>query len=197
MDMWLNQIAIRTKPLAKQAVIKLQRLKLYVLLSRRLVPDYTVVHEEQQGAQDVLANNDPDGQAADKPAGKTTMCGLSRLTAVSGSKVLGGAWLRRHTTDDGSPFSGYWFVSLNVRTLYRRMGIGEAIVLRAMDQARVEGASELRLYASEDNHTAIALYAKLGFEEFCPPFMEKIQANHVMRCGSRLVFMRKDLARLE
>jgi ribosomal protein S18 acetylase RimI-like enzyme len=48
---------------------------------------------------------------------------------------------------------------------YRRRGIGRALTERAMEGARLRGASEFWLHVRHDNPTAIKIYADLGFTE--------------------------------
>jgi GNAT superfamily N-acetyltransferase len=54
-------------------------------------------------------------------------------------------------------------VDLYVRHTHRRLGIGEALTVAAMEWAR-EGKDSLYLYVGSDNTKAINLYEKLDWE---------------------------------
>ena len=56
--------------------------------------------------------------------------------------------------------------SLAVETAHGRRGIGRELLRAAERYARAHGRTRLRLEARYDNHTAIAFYEKLGYENF-------------------------------
>ena len=58
-----------------------------------------------------------------------------------------------------------WLEDLFVREDARRLGLGSALVTRALAQARERGCRRVELDANEANHAALALYRKLGFSE--------------------------------
>jgi ribosomal protein S18 acetylase RimI-like enzyme len=61
------------------------------------------------------------------------------------------------------PYDGYWLSSLNVRVMYRGMGIGEELSKKVIARSREEGSRELSIMTREDNHKAVKLFRKLGF----------------------------------
>jgi ribosomal protein S18 acetylase RimI-like enzyme len=63
------------------------------------------------------------------------------------------------------PEQDWWIIGLGVRPLYRRRGIGEALVNEALARLREDGVSTVRLEVNRASRPAIALYRKLGFEE--------------------------------
>lgn len=54
-------------------------------------------------------------------------------------------------------------VSVGVRTVYRGMGVGELLLLAAIEQAMKHKAARLTLEVRVSNHVAQNLYAKYGF----------------------------------
>ena len=62
------------------------------------------------------------------------------------------------------PMRPAWILEdLFVAPAQRRKGIGEALMLHAEQFARQSGAERLTLSTARDNHTAQALYRKLGW----------------------------------
>lgn len=59
----------------------------------------------------------------------------------------------------------WWIAGLGVRPLFRRRGIGEALVGEALARLREGGVSKVRLEVNRANLPAIKLYRKLGFKE--------------------------------
>jgi GNAT superfamily N-acetyltransferase len=56
-----------------------------------------------------------------------------------------------------------WLEDLFVREHDRRHGLGRVLVETAMKRARARGCRRIELDVQEDNHTALAFYASLGF----------------------------------
>ncbi|WP_114964644.1 GNAT family N-acetyltransferase [Alkalilacustris brevis] len=54
-------------------------------------------------------------------------------------------------------------LTLAVAPEARRRGVGRALLLQAVQAARVRGAQEMFLEVASDNHAALALYAAAGF----------------------------------
>ena len=84
------------------------------------------------------------------------------FVAKKGQKVVGFAQLVRHSGGDKLE-AGYYLFSLNVRPLYRGLGIGQDLTKTIMTSAKSEGVSELSVITNEDNRTALGLFRKLGF----------------------------------
>jgi ribosomal protein S18 acetylase RimI-like enzyme len=59
----------------------------------------------------------------------------------------------------------WWIAGLGVRPLFRRRGIGKALVNEVLARLREGGASLVRLEVNRASLPAIALYRKLGFKE--------------------------------
>jgi len=57
-----------------------------------------------------------------------------------------------------------WLLNdLYVDANFRKQGIGEALIKTAMDFARTDGATYLKLETAVDNYTAQSLYESIGF----------------------------------
>jgi ribosomal protein S18 acetylase RimI-like enzyme len=76
------------------------------------------------------------------------------------SRVLGFVRAMRQ-----GPEQNWWIVGLGVRPLYRRRGIGEALVSEMLTHLREREVSEVRLEVNQASRPAVGLYRKLGFEE--------------------------------
>jgi ribosomal protein S18 acetylase RimI-like enzyme len=59
----------------------------------------------------------------------------------------------------------WWIAGLGVRPLFRRRGIGKALVGEALANLRAGGVSLVRLEVNRASLPAVALYRKLGFKE--------------------------------
>ena len=69
-------------------------------------------------------------------------------------------------------FVGLWYmageahiVSISVREAYRRQGLGELLLIGAVEMGMRHGVQVVTLEARVSNEAAIALYLKYGFEE--------------------------------
>jgi ribosomal-protein-alanine N-acetyltransferase len=58
-------------------------------------------------------------------------------------------------------------ITLNVAQNYRRKGVATELLQEIGDLLKQRGISECRLEVKEDNHAAIKLYHKLGYETIC------------------------------
>jgi len=74
----------------------------------------------------------------------------------------------------------WWIVGLGVRPLYRRRGIGEALVNEMLAHLREGGVSKVRLEVNRASRPAIALYRKLGFKEV-PRLGERTDEDDFLR----------------
>ena len=87
---------------------------------------------------------------------------VTNFVAKKGDKILGFAQLVRHS-EANTLDNGYYLFSLNVRLLYRGLGIGRDLAQQVMTRAKREGATELSVITNEDNRTALGLFLELGF----------------------------------
>jgi len=91
----------------------------------------------------------------------------------------------------GSAWGGHWLFSLIVQPRFRGLGIGEALTLKVVAKSAADGSKDLRLAVFEDNLTAIALYAKLGFEPITVDALEPGFAEEQAQTGRRRIVMCK------
>lgn len=78
---------------------------------------------------------------------------------------------KRHTTEFISGYVGFWYIideahisTLAVHPAERRTGIGEGLLIQAMEEAESLGAEVVTLEVRDSNKPAIGLYHKFGFE---------------------------------
>ncbi len=123
--------------------------------------------------RDVHGRADPDlpplPETTDRPGGGPL---LNRL--VSGARQM---WARRSTSwqpgqDLIAGFVGLWYmvdeahvVSIGVRTEYRGLGLGELLLISAIEQAVELKSRMVTLEVRVSNHVAQNLYKKYGFTE--------------------------------
>ncbi len=112
------------------------------------------------------------------------------FVAKKREKIIGFAQLVRHS-EGGTLDNGHWLFSLNVRLLYRGLGIGEELIRKVIRRARDEGASELSLLIYDDNHSALRLYHKLGFRtKNIEAIDEKIEKERAAGNRKKLILAR-------
>ncbi len=116
------------------------------------------------------------------------------FVAKKGGQVIGYINLVRRS-EECYPHDGHWLSSLWIKTPYRGMGIGEELSRNVMEQSRKEGAKGLDLLVFENNHRAIALYRKLGFQFMVIPALERVLENERRTLGRRRVCMSVHLDR--
>lgn len=82
------------------------------------------------------------------------------LVARWGEKIAGSIVISRHGS--GNKF---WLThGLVVKPLVRGLGIAQKLLLRAVLEARIEGAERIGLFVSKSNRAAVNLYQKNGFK---------------------------------
>ena len=164
--------------------------------TRRFRPVYRI-REATLGDLEVIdglatSSEDPGPSAS----GQGVAPNLTVYVAERGTTIIGSVRLMRHGDSD-SPHAGYWLYSLEVEFPYRALGVGEALTMRVIDQARAEHAPGLFLRVFEDNAPALALYRKLGFEPVALPALADDLAADVRNYGRRRVPLRKSLKPME
>jgi GNAT superfamily N-acetyltransferase len=107
--------------------------------------------------------------------------------------IIGQVSLVRHP-QESYPYVGHWFYALRVFPLWRRMGVGEALVQIVIDRAKAEKAPELFCLVFDDNSPALNLYGKLGFQRVVLPAFEELLKEEMQVLGRRRVLLRKALA---
>ncbi|HEX2034807.1 MAG TPA: GNAT family N-acetyltransferase [Chloroflexota bacterium] len=88
--------------------------------------------------------------------------GGEALVAVEGGEVVG--HLELLLCDETPPLGRYGHVeTLEVREDRRRLGIGRALLVHAVELTRAAGGTRLEVWTGDDNAPARALYAAAGF----------------------------------
>jgi len=119
---------------------------------------------------------------------------VTNFVAKRKNKIIGFVQLVRYP-ENTSFYEGYWLFCLMVRTLYRGMGIGKSLSQLVIERARAEGAKEILLFVYEDNHRAINLYRKLGFNMKLIPKLEVQLSKELESHGRRQMVMAKSLSK--
>ena len=77
----------------------------------------------------------------------------------------------RNTSENVIGFTGFWLImreahiiAIGVRDSYRRLGIGEALLISSIDLAAILNANVVTLEVRASNEIAQALYRKYGFQ---------------------------------
>jgi len=78
---------------------------------------------------------------------------------------------RLNTSEDIVGFSGFWMmmqeahiIAIGVRNGYRRLGIGEGLLIATIELAQIVNANIVTLEVRASNETAQELYKKYGFQ---------------------------------
>jgi ribosomal protein S18 acetylase RimI-like enzyme len=171
----------------------LQRLPVFRAWVKRFRPGYSIQQATVSDLVTVYPWLDPTGDCMRNWMEQNTAPYVTGYVARQGEEILGFVRLVRSLEVDMKP-AGYWLYTLQVRSRYRGMGIGLALTQRVIDQARLEGASELSLEVLENNAPAIALYRKLGFDRVRSPAIDAELAADVQKYGRQRVLLRKGLA---
>jgi len=149
--------------------------------------------------------------AADTPSlRRATLDDLDAIMALETSTFASDAWSRGMMRDELASEHGYYLVAdgpphplagyagllapagsgqADIQTIAvapdaRRRGLGRALMLALLDEARARRAAEVFLEVRADNPNARALYESLGFEQIavCPRYYQPDGVDaHIMR----------------
>ena len=101
-------------------------------------------------------------QSSDRPWDETAMAqfvaspGVLCLIGAATGKDAGGLLIARRAADEAE------LLTLGVIPACRRTGLGRALLVRAVDDLRASGATQLFLEVADGNKEALALYRSLG-----------------------------------
>jgi ribosomal protein S18 acetylase RimI-like enzyme len=93
---------------------------------------------------------------------RTWTLGQVSLVAVAGDRVVGHLTASR---EEGPVTRHVATLGMAVAPEWRGRGVGSALLAEAIRWARAMGVEKLALSAYPDNHAALALYRKFGFQE--------------------------------
>ena len=151
-----------------RCILMIQGITVYRRIVRLLHVDISVREANEEDERKFIAWLHPGRTEIHIAPDITCTC----FIAEKGGRIIGSVELVRRTNKH-YPYDGYWLSSLNVRIMYRGMGIGEELSQKVIAKSREEGAKELCLTVGENNHPAIRLYQKLGFQFKVVPELEK------------------------
>lgn len=106
-------------------------------------------------------------------------CAMNELPRARGQEGQKVTWFKRlfsyghypHTVGNIVGFAGFWMmmqeahiIAIGIRESYRRLGIGEALLISLIELAAVLNADVVTLEVRASNETAQTLYKKCGFQ---------------------------------
>jgi ribosomal protein S18 acetylase RimI-like enzyme/predicted nucleotidyltransferase len=163
---------------------KMQGLHIYRRISRRLHPRLTIRELDETAMKNAGA-----WLTADHTESRTARdIRVTRFIAKKGERVIGSVELVRRS-EECYPHNGYWLSSLEVKTRYRGMGIGEELSHKVIEKSKKEEAKSLSLLVRMNNYQAIKLYRKLGFEKVVIPALEGQLEEEQRILGNRRIVM--------
>jgi ribosomal protein S18 acetylase RimI-like enzyme len=86
--------------------------------------------------------------------------GVVSVAAEVDGKLVGNSEVRREKNEDISTSGS---LGIAVAKHYRRMGLGEQMLLTLLDESRKQGVKTVELRALANNEGAVSLYEKVGF----------------------------------
>lgn len=170
------------EPLARRVAIRIQGAPGYRRLAKRLKPDFTISEADADERAVIFKGYEP--AVAD--------C-ITVYVARRQQAIVGSVHLVRHPPQEEFPLAGQWFYSLEVWPLWRRMGLGEALLRKVLDQAKAENAPALFCLVFADAPAALKLYHKLGFKRVVVPGFEEQLEDEQRLSGRRRVVLCKSL----
>jgi GNAT superfamily N-acetyltransferase len=129
----------------------------------------------------------PDGRAAshlDSPEAREGIVIASLMGMTAGATAI------HPFPEDAELYPDWWLSGMLVRTRYRGAGIGQRLVLQALDQAARAGATRVNLMVSQQNRAALALYHKMGFRAASIPPLERHLRNEAPPAGRLRILSR-------
>jgi ribosomal protein S18 acetylase RimI-like enzyme len=170
---------------ARQAV---QSLAVYRSLGRRLGPRIGV---EEASACDISEAAHAAGRSeAALPPHECPPRRLNSWAAKHHGALVGFAQVSAVDEAYGG-LSGWWLSGLWVKGRYRGLGIGEALVARAVEDAGLQGATSLRIAVFKDNAAALGLLRKSGFADAVVAELEPGYAAEQQLCGRRRIVLER------
>lgn len=106
-----------------------------------------------------------------------------------GGRVVGWAWIDERGADD-ELFPGVSIWTLGVRTPFRGMGLGAALVGAAIERAQAGGHERVSVVVRAGNDPAVALYQKLGFDRHRTPALDAYLERRRALGVDSIVFVR-------
>ena len=86
---------------------------------------------------------------------------VSQFVALDGARIVGWADI---FPERAAAIKHCGSLGMGVVAEYRSQGIGEQLLMACIEKAQKNGISRIELHVRADNHNAIALYKKIGFQ---------------------------------
>ncbi len=184
------------KRIASALFRRLQRLKRYRVLARRLIGrrvSYRVATIEDAHALSKFYGYDRFSESGDPVERFARLFeyseGRGDILVASVWREIVGATSISWFPENGSLYQGWWIFGLLVRGLYRRLGIGEKLTRMALEKVIQEGGTRVTLSVFEHNNAAINLYHKMGFQKTVIPGLEEQLEEEVQKGARRRITM--------
>ena len=188
---WIRLFSL-PRTLCGLVLIKVQGTTVYRRMARKLGPDFSIFKADgpdMAKIQDIWSlccrGNSYSYSYHPDPL-------VMNYVAKIESKIVGFVQIVKHPAEH-YPYVGHWIFAHTVRLKYRGMGMGEALCQRVIDRAKDDGVKELFLLVYDDNHPAINLYRKFGFELTRLQALESQLDEEFRKSSRRRVVMRRDL----
>lgn len=114
------------------------------------------------------------------------------LIAKQKDRVVGSVTLNKFG-ENNLPYAGWWLFGTKVNWRYRRMGIGEKLTEMATEVVAKNGASEIKLLVFEDARPANRLYQKVGFHQTSIPPLDQQLQEEAKKNSRRRIILAKDV----
>jgi signal peptidase len=190
----------KSKQIAAYILRQMQALKPYRALARKLIGNkisYRVATaDDAQLLSKFYAYERRSNRADPVQMSQEALYSLEEdshmLIAWLKEKIIGAMEITRFPDDEVS-YPDWWIFGMRVRIPYRGMGIGEALVCRAMEKASEEGARRLNLLVYDKNRAAVNLYHKMGFRQISIPALDEQLQEEAKQTNQQRVILSKEL----
>ncbi|MEW6571793.1 MAG: GNAT family N-acetyltransferase [Nitrospirota bacterium] len=116
------------------------------------------------------------------------------IRAIIGEKTVGSVTLFR-SAENKLLYPDWWLFGMSVRTAYRGAGIGENLLVLAINKAFELHKNRLNLLVFEKNGIARNLYEKMGFRKISIPALDEQLEKEVRRGHPRRIIMSRTLCK--
>lgn len=98
-----------------------------------------------------------------------------------------------HYDERQEPWNGWWLTGLQVMSIYKGIGAGQAIVNLAIQKVKEMDGNSLKLFAFKGRKPANSLYEKLGFKRIIDSEIEQSLEDEAKTGNPRRIYMVKNI----